>query len=344
MTAASGHARDRHPQGERPIWAMLEWGGAMSSTPSEGHPAEGPPDRQGPRHKKGSSAEKQRASRRQLAGRVLKWGGGLITAALLAFITAYFTVLGNHVASASPQPPAGPPVIATVGNVDADDGGTLVLPDPVRLDASQLVNLSNSAGDNYANWFAERNAAFAGPAGIQLIVQGNRSGLVQIINLTARESCFKPLRGALFYAPAQGADMSAHLHLDLNDPQAPIGYTEANSHVIHPDYFGDYTISLRQGEVFTFQITASVTDEYCQFTLALTGIVNGKTFTESVSNDGRPFRVTSLFLDPPVARNVPNFTSYQDLYLFGAAADYKHEPSGTSLWVRGDPKSYRGVS
>ena len=166
--------------------------------------------------------------------------------------------------------------------------------------------------------------------------------MVQIVNITPVESCSRPLRGTLFYAPGQGDDISAHLYFNLNDPRAPASYTNANSSIKHPDYFGNYTISLKYGEVFTFQITAAVLNKSCQFTLTLTGIVNGKTFAESVNNHGQPFRVTSLLLVPPAADDVPDFAGYQDLYAAGAGAAYKQNQNGTVLWIRVNPKSYPG--
>jgi hypothetical protein len=303
------------------------------SASTEGHPIVRSPEGAGPRHKK-NPTDKKPSSGRRFAARVLKWGGGLMSAALLAFVTAYFTVLGNHAASAAPQPRAGEPVIATVGNI-TEVGGSMVLPDPVALNAQQLNNLSTSAGapnSSYVNWFAAHKAAFVGAAGIQLVVQGNRHGVIQIVNITPVERCSRPLHGTLFYAPGQGEDVSAHLYFDLNDPQAPASYTNANSGIRHPDYFGNYTISLEYGEIFTFQITTSVTNKYCQFTLELAGIADGKNFTESVNNNGRPFRVTSL---------LPQATAYQDLYASGAAGGYKENQNGTGLWIRANPKSYR---
>jgi hypothetical protein len=268
----------------------------------------------------------------------------LVSAGLLAFITAYFTVIGSHAASPAPQSPAGAPIIATVGEID-EDGGNMVPPNPVMLNANQLTKLSVSAAapnSSYANWFAIHKGAFAGPAVIQLVVQGNRSGIVQIVNVSPAESCSRPLHGTLFYAPGQGSSASLGLYLNLNDPQTPASYTEGSSTVRHPDYFGNYTISLQHGEVFTFEITAAVTHSSCQFTLVLTGISDGKTFTQSVNDHGYPFRVTSLLTKPFSADSIPDFIDYQDLYLAGPAAGYKQDSNGTALWIRGNPKTYRG--
>jgi hypothetical protein len=127
----------------------------------------------------------------------------------------------------------------------------------------------------------------------------------------------------------------------LNNPQAPASYTTANSGTRHPNYFGNYTISLRFGEVFTFQITASVTNKYCQFTFMIAGISDGKKFTEQVNDNGQPFRVTSLLSESPAADTNPSFTAYQDLYVSGPAAGYRQDSNGTDLWIRVNPKSYR---
>jgi hypothetical protein len=320
------------------------------STPPEDHSTVRSSEGAGPRHKKNPPADKKRSGKGQFAARVLAWGGGLVSAALLAFITAYFTVLGNHAASAAPEPPAGEPIIAMVGNI-TEDSESMVLPRPVNLSAQQLSSLNASDGtpnSSYVDWFVSHKAAFVEAAEIQLVVQGNGRGLVQIVNITPVERCSQPLRGTLFYAPGQGQDVSAHLYYNLNDPQAPAGYTHANTEgAIYPDYFGHYTISLAFGKIFTFQITASVRNRYCQFTLIVAGIANGKTFTESVNNHGQPFRVTSLLPEPPTTEHVPSFAGYQDLYLGGIAAGLvdgnRENPYGVGLWVRANPKTYRDL-
>ena len=317
----------------------------MSASPEE-NPKNASHQEAGPRHKKSSPANKKGSRGKVAAARILKWGGGLASAGLLAFITAYFTVLGNHAASAAQQSPAGEPIIATVGNI-TEDGASMVLPGPVALNKQQLNALSSSIdapNSSYSNWFTNHKAAFVNSAGIQLTVQGNRHSTVQIVNITPLAECSNPLRGTLFYAPGQSDDVSAHLYFNLNDPQAPASYTRPNSAVIRPDYFANYTISLKYGEIFTFQLTASLVKKYCQFTFVISGITDGKKFTESVSDDGRPFRVTSLLLEPPSAGDTPIYSDYQDVYVSGPADGYKQDEDGTDLWVRIEPKHHQDPS
>lgn len=313
------------------------------SASAGGNPKVASPGGAGPRHKKDSSASKNRSRGKVVVVRVLKWGGGLTGAALLAFTTAYFTVLGNRAASEAPRPPSGEPVKVTVGEI-TEDGASMVLPSPVGLNAQQLSSLSSSADtpkSSYSDWFSSHKAAFVNSANIQLTVQGHRKNIVQIVNITPLVRCSQPLRGTLFYAPGQSDDVSTHLYFNLNDPQAPASYTKTDSATRYPNYFGNYTISLKYGEVYTFQIKTSVANRYCQFSFAIAGISDGKNFTESVNDDGQPFRVTSLLPEGSAANSVPSFAGYQDLYVAGAAAGYKQDKDGTNLWTRGNPNYYR---
>jgi hypothetical protein len=214
---------------------------------SEDHPAGRPGGRTPPRHKNGQGAGRKKPSRKLLSGKAAAWAGGLAGAAVLAFVTAYFSGLGSQAAAPSPSPspvPRGSPVRVTVGNV-TEVSASRVLPGPVSLDGRQLSRIDNAQDDtgaDSASWFAMRQAALVGAADIQLVVQGNRHGPVQIVNITPVEKCYPPLHGTLFYAPSQGEEASAHLSVNLDEPQAPAGYTLPSSLIRRPDYFGHYTM------------------------------------------------------------------------------------------------------
>lgn len=292
---------------------------------------------------------RRKRSRKKLpSGKALAWLGSIVTAAIVAFVAAFATVLGTNAASpaAAPTPLTGDPggpVQVTLGNVEGADS-SMALPKPVELSAEQLAGVgavNDVPGSASDAWFAAHDAAFVGQANIQLVVQGNRQNLVRIINILPVEQCSAPLHGTIFFAPGQGGqELSAHLYLNLDDPRLPASYTLPTSFKRYPDYFGQYSISLSLGQQFTIQIAASTQRQYCAFTLDLVVLDGGKTSVEPVSNHGRPFRVTP---EPVTGSNgKQSFSSYHDLYLGGAAipdgAD--QNPGAAMTWIRGNPHTF----
>jgi hypothetical protein len=277
------------------------------------------------------------------SGKALAWLGSILTSAIIAFVAAFATVFGTNAASpsATPASPTGDPVQVTVGNVGGADS-SMALPSPVTLSAQQLANVgveSDLPGSAADSWFTAHNAAFVGQANIQLVVQGNRRNLVRIINILPVEHCSAPLDGTMFFAPGQGGqNLSAHLYLNLDTPQTPASYTLPTSDEKHPDYFGQYSISLGFGDQFTIQIAASTQRQYCAFTLDLAILTGGKKVVEPVSNHGKPFLVTPF----PVTGNNGkiSFSSYRDLYLGGAAIPDGQNPDGTQDWIKGNPHTF----
>ena len=59
------------------------------------------------------------------------------------------------------------------------------------------------------------------------------------------------------------------------------------------DYFGHNTVSLSNGEQFTFDIHVSTALHYCQFSFDMTVVDGTKTVVETVNNHDAPFRVTA---------------------------------------------------
>jgi hypothetical protein len=212
-----------------------------------------------------------------------------------------------------------------------------VAPSPIRLTSSQLRTLTAWSFENspkVTEWFSSR-AAFGEEADIELIVQGNRDHSVRIINILPVEHCGSPLTGTLFFAENAGLEGGTILHMNLNNPNGPLGYNVTSSDGIShsgSDYFGSYSISLSHGEQYTFHVDVSLTQpQYCKFSLELTVLDAGKKITEPVTNHGQLFQVSKILYgkwDPGY------FASYKDLYLGGVLA------SPTQAWVPVDPKTW----
>ena len=97
------------------------------------------------------------------------------------------------------------------------------------------------------------------------------------------------------------------------------------------DFFGTHTVSLRQGEQFTFEVDASTTKHFCKFTLAMTVLDGDKTVTENVTNNGQPFQVTAMLVNNPTKPG--RFLAYQVLYI------PETNSFGDSMWARDNPNT-----
>ena len=150
------------------------------------------------------------------------------------------------------------------------------------------------------------------------------------------EQCASPLRGTIFYSPSAGADPVTQLNMDLDNPGIPASYQETyqvngvTEGKAAADYFGHNTVSLGNGEQFTFDIHASTATHYCRFSLAMTVVDGTKTVTENVDDHGVPFQVTAVY---GIKKDlVPSFSRYSAVYLGGVAT-----PRGDDGWTRVSP-------
>jgi len=157
----------------------------------------------------------------------------------------------------------------------------------------------------------------------------------RIVDIQPATSCTQPLHGTLFYSPSAAGDPVTQLNLNLDKPQIPASYEVYNqvNGVWTPknisNYFGHYTVSLKYGEQFTFDIDAATELHYCQFTLKMTVVDGSGSVVESIDNNGKPFRVTAIY----GREAAPTFSRYNVVYLGGIANTISRNDS----WVRVDP-------
>jgi hypothetical protein len=295
---------------------------------------------------------KQSNTKKSKRGRIIKWTAGIATAAVTAFVVAYFTAIGNHVAALSTKPgqpaqPGGQPVKIDLVTIQPGPGQSSVFPGSLVLSASQLAALNslNESAPSFQQWFTSRGGVAVDNLFVELIVEGNRDGAVQIVGMQPVVSCHDPLTGALFYSPSAGADLNTQLMINLDSPLTPPRYlANVNGQVSGgSDFFRHFTVSLDHGEQFTFLINASTTKQYCQFTLDMTVLDGSKTATESVSDNGKPFAVTAIYNADDL--NPGAFSRYQELYVGGVAttglAGSGRNQFGDPLWLRANPVTYK---
>ena len=222
-----------------------------------------------------------------------------------------------------------------------------VIPRPLALSASQLASLNslNQSTPAFQHWFATRGAVAANGLLVELVVQGNRDDPVRIVNMQPVVSCHAPLTGTLFYSPSAGADTNTQLILNLDNPLGQPHYiANVNGQISSGvNYFEHFTVSLKRNEQFTFLVSAYTTKQYCEFSLKMTVLDGSRTLTETVSDNGKPFQVTSIYNQNSL--NAGAFARYRELYVGGvAAASVKgrgQNQFGNPLWLNVNPHTYK---
>lgn len=282
--------------------------------------------------------------------RVGKWVAGVaatvVAAVLAAILVPYFTSVGNHVSASLNQSgqPGGPPVKIDLVTLEQGNNQSLVIPTPLALSASQLASLNSLSTSAAQNWFTSHGAVATEGVLIQLVLQGNRGNSVRVVNMQPVMSCHAPLTGTLFYSPPAGADLDTQMIINLDDPSAPSRYiANVNGQASGgTGFFQHFTVSLKQNEQFTFLVNAYTNTQYCTFTLKMAVLDGSRTLTETVSDNGKPFRVTAIYGQNSVSRDA--FSHYQELYVGGVAAaglqGSGKNQFGNPLWLHVNPARY----
>ncbi len=108
--------------------------------------------------------------------------------------------------------------------------------------------------------------------------------------------------------------MYTRLTLNLDKPYTRPGYFLGEGYQRpHADYFGHFTVLLKRNEQFTFDIIASTRVHYCEFTLNMQVLDGTRTVTETISDNGRPFRVTAGLYN----NQAGGFARYKNVYFQG---------------------------
>jgi hypothetical protein len=297
----------------------------------------------GTREHEGSRGPKHRKlSRKQ---KTIAWAGSLAGVALGGFATAFFGVFGNqaaafvfsiggHAGSAAHSAGA-PAAIDYVGFEQPSDSGEVVaFPGSVILSARQLKTLDAMSSYHSSVGWLEARGGVNTFLNILVVVQGNRSHKVRIVNIQPVASCGKALHGTLFYSPSAGAGPVTQLNLDLDKPLEPLSYVasyEVNGEWTSKevaDYFNHYTISLDPGEQFTFAVHATTRLHYCRFSLNMTVVDGTHAIVEPITDHGKQFQVTAVY-----GKYSPVFSRYSTVY-FGGVASPDMKSDG---WTRVNP-------
>lgn len=203
--------------------------------------------------------------------------------------------------SSKPAHPPGPPVkIDRVANFSSNNGfvaANIISPAQLRNDWKGI----NTAQDQDST--------------IQVSVEGNRKGIVRIVNIQVLKTCAEPLRGTYFYGPPQGSRSNLDLGFDLDEdnPSARVirswQIKDLSPH-LGASYFFGHEYDLRQGEPLTLVLDSQTHNHSCEFRYQLDLVVNGKPTTEIIDNAGQPFRVSANLTE-----GFRTFSAYRALYV-----------------------------
>jgi len=284
--------------------------------------------------------------------RPLTWVGGIGTAAVIAAATAIGTNVGNEISphvtgnSTVSQPTSSPGVAppAVVEDVSASpwDYASFVSPKRTVLSQPQLATLDQQ----------HSNAGFGPtPPGdvltneiwIRLTVSGNSSAPVTINNITIERHCQSPLgKGAtLFYAPSAGGSMSTSpVYFNLDQPNLLGRSFSGRTGHVGGSFFARRVVTLRYHEPWTFAIFAVIDRYYCQFFFRMSVATTHGLVTETISDHGKPFRLTSDGERTSNGYSSPLgvlFSTYSTVYALSPA-----DSQGVYHYIRVNPMTYRG--
>jgi len=272
---------------------------------------------------------------RRWSKKAIRWVGAVVAAAVLGLATAFGGVFGTTAATgiSRSQPAAitGLPAKLDSVQIVPDGNDTNASADQLPLTTGQLAQL-NSLLENpsgYQNWLDGHSVVAAHSIDIQIVVEGNRDEKVRVVGMQPVVDCSAPLHGTLYFSPSSGLDLSTQLFVNLDAPAAPLAYQNGDG-TRGTNFFEAYTVSLAQGEQYTFNVIASTALHYCTFTLDMSVLDGDKTVAEDISDNGQPFRESAMI---PTTPGSPKYNVVYD----GGIANSK----GGNIWARANPDTYQ---
>ncbi|MGH3887088.1 MAG: hypothetical protein ACRDSZ_11075 [Pseudonocardiaceae bacterium] len=160
-----------------------------------------------------------------------------------------------------------------------------------------------------AEWLRAADAMTVGISRWEITLVGKRSDAVAITNMRpviAGGQCRAPIGGTLIENGSAGADPRIILETEIDSPTPLLKYDDPRGNP--QPFFPDHSISLPQGEKNTIVIIARTSGPYCEWTIDVDYLADGRRATMTVTAPGDdPFAVTgridpqrydSVFLDP----------------------------------------------
>jgi hypothetical protein len=263
----------------------------------------------------------------------------VVVVAVGAGVTGAILFNGNH-NSGHPAPstnvvPASttsPPVLVEhvspiSSNINTHD---FVLPDPLSLSPTDLSGFKDIYRDShrYESWFTEHKGAALGMGVITVALRGNADDKVQIVNVKVMKNCAKPYDGTYFRGYSQGSGDTVKVAFDLDSP-SPVAQEMAwtSTKGLFPtgnEFFSVRDFTLNPGETQT-RVVGAYTKQYsCTFTLQLIVATPDGTFSEDISDGGKPFAVTAV-----APSGDKTLAGYHNVYVYNEGI----------TWEAADPKT-----
>jgi hypothetical protein len=231
----------------------------------------------------------------------LKWWQGIsaITGIIALVVTVWIAESGGS--STFTPVMSGPPVRvdSVLLQPNIDQGQTFVFPKALKFSKAELRSLTNLSGltdrsiqgpDTFYTWARNHDGVDPNQVLIQLVLSGNSTHEVRIVGMHAVGTCRSALTGTMMAYGSEGGEQSIGIgfNLDTGDPNAR-SYNNGN---FGSDYFLNKTVSLKPNEQQAFEIIGVSRLHYCQFRIQMVVLNGTKYVTETISNGGKPFRVT----------------------------------------------------
>ena len=238
-------------------------------------------------------------------------------------------------ATSSPTPATMPLSVVSEDPLNLDFLGVWAFPNKVQLTSVQLAHLNSLKLVTDRADYLYSLGGYAINADTQLVLQNNSNQPVSILDLRVVKDCGLPLDGTLFTAPPQANDNDVRIGFDLDsadtDAESATGWDPSTW---SPDYFENSYISFEPGQQQVLNIRAVADSHSCTFTYQAT-VLEGKTkFYQTIDDEGKPFRVTSLVEDS----SKELFAHYTALYVGGVYTEWPTHYHGE--YVQENPKTY----
>jgi hypothetical protein len=248
------------------------------------------------------------SERPRFSSRALAWGGGLLTAAISALITALLVGLPTEVQDVPAVKDrvrelarGDKPLRINVVSTHHDESFSMVFPgdyEPTPDQKQQLAdNLSPETAAAAERDFDKAGAASLGEELLQLQVEGRRNQQVTIVDIRPKiVKRTSPLAGTLFRIPSEGA-LATRMGINFDEKiPTPREVPEDGFSAVDTwggRYFEKFTINLKDRGSETLLIGLSTLHHYVEFDLVFTYTLGGVSSTETVDNNGQHFRITA---------------------------------------------------
>lgn len=222
---------------------------------------------------------------RGLLERPTTWFGAILLAALAGALAAWLQPVITKLITRAFE--SGPPIVVQLE--ESDNWYPMTLPSHVRLTEADLAVLGKLTPAEQREWLRARGGASQFYTPMTMLLTGNRDREQRIVDIVFTTECVPPYTGSIvhFAGGFGGAPDSTVLYVTLDEDPPQAVRLEEGSRV---PFFPARTISLKKNEQEVVVIHAWTVKSVCSFTMELVIMDGSRTYTQTVSDNGSPFR------------------------------------------------------